>query len=82
MSENLNNAEKEFLEIFKHYKTITNKSISRRNIREQVHRFMSPSSYTNLENVLKSLELKGFISLKEDDLIYLTQLGEDYLWRS
>ncbi len=82
MSENLNNAEKEFLEIFRYYKSITEDSISRKEIAGQVHKYMSPSNYENLENVLKSLETKGFIKIKKDDLIYLTQLGEDYLWRS
>lgn len=81
MSENLNNAEKEFLEIFKHYKSITNSSISRKDISAN-HKYMSPPNYLNLENILKSLELKGFIKIKDDENIFLTQLGEDYLWRS
>lgn len=82
MSENLNNAEKEFLEIFKYYKVITNGSLSWKKINDQIHKYMNPSNYSNLENVLKSLEEKGFIEIREDNLVYLTQLGEDYLWRS
>jgi hypothetical protein len=81
MSENLNNAEKEFLQIFRIHKSRTGDNISMNNINHQISRFMSPASYMDMENVLKSLESKGFIEIKRD-LIFLTQLGEDYLWRS
>ncbi len=84
MSENLNNAEKEFLEIFKHYKTITDNGISMKDISDAQRKqnYMSLLNYKDLKNILKSLESKGFIKIGEDNYIFLTQLGEDYLWRS
>ncbi len=84
MSENLNNAEKEFFEIFKHYKTITNNSISLNDVytAQLAHQYMSSSNYKNLEDILKSLESKGFVRMEDNEHIFLTQLGEDYLWRS
>ncbi len=83
MSENLNNAEKEFLEIFRHYQTITGGSISKKNILDALRsrKYMSPANYTDLENVMNSLVSKGFIEIEDPDCIVLTQLGEDYLWR-
>ena len=83
MSENLNNGEKEFLEIFRHHKTITNQSISMDDVSaaQRMYEYMSYPNYKDLENIMKSLESKGFIKIENDDQIFLTQLGEDYLWR-
>ena len=83
MSVNLNNAERELFEIFKRYKVITDNSISIKDIvsAQNEHEYMSPSNYPNLRDILKSLESKGLIEMKDNDLIYLTQLGEDCLWR-
>ncbi|MGA2141966.1 MAG: hypothetical protein ABSG94_06025 [Brevinematales bacterium] len=81
MSENLNNSEKEFLQIFRQHKSKTGDNLSMSSINQQIHKFMSPANYMDMKNILKSLESKGFIEIDRDQ-VFLTQLGEDYLWRS
>jgi hypothetical protein len=84
MAENLNNGEKEFMELFKHYKNFAenNKINQSAYFAKHIHEYMSPPNYNNLQNILKSLESKGLIRVEDKSTVTLTQLGEDYLWRN
>ncbi len=84
MAENLNNGEKEFMELFKHYKKYAenNKTNQSAYFAKHIREYMSPANYNDLKNILKSLESKGMIRVENDNTVNITQLGEDYLWRN
>lgn len=76
----LSTGEKEFMEIFRHFKTVAEIGIMIQNVIAVQNNYMSTPNIKDLQNILNSLKSKGFIKEGNNNFIILTQIGEEYLY--
>lgn len=78
--QDLSRGEQEFMEIFRHFNTVAETGIMIQNVFAVQNDYMSPPNINNLQDILTSLESKGFIKEGNKNSITLTQMGENYLY--
>lgn len=81
MRDQLTNAEKDFLKIFKCYEVLCDECLIPGNIIHGSRKFLTTPDRDKVHDIIKSLIRKGYAYEKEShDALFLTKKGEDFIY--